>query len=175
MTTAIGPPTQLVLIGLVAVSSASLFFRAIVFFQREKRGVRSTYPTVWTVAQCRAIEQFRLATGLVLLSLWGTFLFVTPAIETRSTHHAVIVFVVLLLLMSNAWLLLLLPRNWETFGAMSRSFSIVLAFLVAWWLMTFTATGWLLAKASASPLPLHTFSGVYAVASPYCGSITAPT
>ena len=176
MTIDIDPSTQLVLIGLVAVSSASLFLRAIVFFQRQKQGVQSTYPSTWSMTQCRAIEQFRLIAGLVVLSLWGAFLFIAPAIANRWAHHAVIAFVILLLLISNAWLLLLLPRNWERFGAMSRSFSIVITFLVAWWALTFTATGWLLANASASPLPhLHTISGVYAAANPYCGSITAPT
>jgi hypothetical protein len=165
MTIEIDPPTQLVLIGLLAVSSASLFLRSIVFFRRDRRRIRSTYPSAWSLAQCRAIEQFRLVTGLALLSLWGLFLFVAPAIAMRWAHYAVIAFVVLLLLISNAWLLLLLPRNWERFGAMSRSFAIVITFLVIWWGMTFTATGWLLAKATTWPAPrLHTIFGVYATA-----------
>ena len=163
MTFEAGPPTQLVLIGLVAVSSASLFLRAIVFVHREKRGVQSNYPGAWSTIQRRAIEQVRQVVGLALLALWGTFLSVAPAIETRWPHYGVIVFVILLLLISNAWLLLLLPRNWEKFGAMSRSFSIVITFLVIWWGTTFTATGWLLVKAAA-PQPLHTINGSYAAA-----------
>jgi hypothetical protein len=161
MTIEISPPTQLVLIGLVAVTTASLFLRTIVFFRREKRGVRSTYPSAWTMTQCRAIEQFRLLVGLGLLSLWGTFFFIAPAIETSRANHVVIAFVVLLLLISNAWLLLILPRSWERFGAVSRSFSVAMTFLLIWWGITFTATGWLLAKAAATPR-LHTISGVYA-------------
>jgi hypothetical protein len=165
MTIEIDPSTQVVLIGLLAVSSASLLLRSIVFFRREKRGMRSTYPNAWSLAQCRAIEQLRMVTGLVLLSLWAIFLFVAPTIATRWAHCAVIAFVVLLLLISNAWLLLLLPRNWERVGAMSRSFAIVITFLVIWWTTAFTATGWLLAKASTWPTPsLHTISGVYAQA-----------
>lgn len=176
MTIEMDPPTQVVLIGLLAVSSASLVLRSIVFFRRDRRGVRSTYPSAWSLAQCRAIEQLRLVTGLTLLSLWVLFLFVAPTIATRLAHYAVIAFVILLLLISNAWLLLLLPRNWEKFGAMSRSFAIVITFLLIWWGTAFTATGWLLAKASTWPAPrLHTISGVYAAADPHCGSITAPT
>jgi hypothetical protein len=99
------------------------------------------------------------------LSLWGLFLFVAPTIATRWENYAVIAFLVLLLLISNAWLLLLLPRNWEGFGAMSRSFAIVITFLVIWWGLAFTAPGWLLAKATTWPAPqLHTISGVYAAA-----------
>ena len=157
----IDPPTQLVLVGLVAVFSASLFFRALVFIHRDKRGERSTFPNAWSKTQRRAIEQFRLLVGLVLLSLWGTFLFIAPAIDTRWPRYGVIALVILLLLISNAWLLLLLPRNWERLGAISRSFAIVITFLVVWWGMTFTATGWLLAKASAPPR-LHTIFGTYA-------------
>src|SRR5262245_20074542 len=116
MTFEVTPPTQLVLIGLVAVSSASLFLRAVVFVRSEKRRVQAIYPSAWTMIQRRVIEQFRQVIGLMLLAFWGTFLFVAPAIETRWPHYAVIGFVILLLLLSNAWLLLLLPRNWEKFG-----------------------------------------------------------
>jgi signal transduction histidine kinase len=165
MTIEIDTQTPVVLIGLLAVSSVSLFLRSIVFFRRDRRGIRSTYPSAWSLAQCRAIERLRLVTGLTLLSLWGLFLFVAPTIATRWENYAVIAFLVLLLLISNAWLLLLLPRNWEGFGAMSRSFAIVITFLVIWWGMAFTATGWLLAKATTWPAPqLHTISGVYAAA-----------
>ena len=161
MTIEIDPPTHLVLIGLLAVSSASLLLRAAVYFRRERQGGRSTYPSAWSLAQCRAIERFRLLIGLVLLSLWGTFLFTVPAIETKWPRYGVIAFVILLLFISNEWLLLLLPRNWEKFGALSRSFAIVVTFLAVWWGMTFTATGWLLAKAS-EPRRIHTIIGIYA-------------
>ncbi len=70
-------------------------------------------------------------------------------------------FLILLLLISNAWLLLLVPWNGQKFGTISRSFWITMTFLVVWWAVTFTATGWMFAKASASP-PLRSLSGVYA-------------
>jgi hypothetical protein len=174
MTIDIGPSAQLVLVGLVAVTSGSLFLRAMIFFRHERRGQRSIYPNAWTTIQCRAIEWFRQVVGLVLLAIWGAFIFVAPAIDIKWPHFGIISLLILLLLVSNAWLLLLLPRNWEKFGAMSRSFSIVITFLLLWWGMTFTATGWLLAKGSTSPR-LHTVLGVYAAADSYCGSITATT
>jgi hypothetical protein len=67
----LSPSTQLLLIGLLAVASASLFTRAIVFFYREKVGVRPIYPSAWSAAQCRALESFRLLVGLALIPLWG--------------------------------------------------------------------------------------------------------
>jgi hypothetical protein len=123
--------------------------------------VRATYPSAWSTIQRRAVELVRQVIGLALLALWGAFLFVAPAIETRLPYYGVIGFVILLLLISNAWLLLILPRSWEKFGAMSRSFSIMITFIVIWWSATFTATGWLLARAAA-PQPLHSISGSYA-------------
>jgi hypothetical protein len=75
--------------------------------------------------------------------------------------YAELISLVLLLLISNAWVLLLVPRNWEKFGAISRSFWITITFLAVWWGMIFTAAGWMFAKASESP-PLRSLSGVYA-------------
>ena len=57
----LSPSTQLLLVALVAVSSATLFTRALVFFYREKVGMRPIYPSAWSAAQCRALESFRLA------------------------------------------------------------------------------------------------------------------
>jgi hypothetical protein len=57
-------------------------------------------------------------------------------------------------------MLLLVPRNWQKFGTISRSFLITITFLIAWWLGTFTATEWMLVKVSEPPSDL--ISGVYA-------------
>ena len=155
--------TQFLLVGLLAVALAAFLTRAMVFFHREKAGVRPIFPSAWSVAQCRTLESFRLLVGFALISLWGSFLFIAPSVAAKSSAgcNLNVIFIILLLLISNAWVLLLIPRNWEKFGAMSRSFSITMTFLVIWWGATFTATGWMFAKASASPT-VHAISGVYA-------------
>src|ERR1039457_6232879 len=138
----LSPSTQLLLMGLVAVASAALFTRAIVFFHREKAGVRPIYPSAWSAAQCRALESFRLLVGLALIPLWGFFLFIAPSLPTNWPFgYLDVIFIIVLLLISNAWVLLLIPRNWEKFGAISRSFWITITFLVVWWGTIFTATG----------------------------------
>ena len=155
------PFTQFLLIGLLAVAFGALLTRAIVFFHREKAGVQPIYPTTWTTAQCRALEYFRLLVGFGLIPLWGSFLFVVPSMPTDSPFGNLdVMFLILLLLISNAWVLLLVPRNWQKFGAISRSFWITITFLVMWWGATFTATGWMLVKVSEPPSDL--FSGAYA-------------
>ena len=160
---ALSPLTQIILAGLLVGASASLLMRAVAFLGRERSGMRHVYPKTWSELQCRFLESFRLLVGLALMMLWGAFLSIVPTVQTKWSFgdELLVAFVILLLLKSNAWMLLLLPRNWEKFGALSRSFSIVITFLFVWWGVAFTATSWLFAMASVSP-QLHSVSGVYA-------------
>jgi len=160
---ALSPLTQIILAGLLVGASASLLMRAVAFLGRERSGMRHVYPKTWSELQCRFLESFRLLVGLALMMLWGAFLSIVPTVQTKWSFgdELSVALVILLLLISNAWMLLLLPRNWEKFGALSRSFSIVITFLFLWWGVAFTATSWLFAVASASS-QLHSVSGVYA-------------
>lgn len=159
---ALSPAAQFLVIGLLAVACIALVTRATIFFRREKAGVRPIYPTTWSAAQCRALEYFRLLVGLALIPLWGTFLVVAPSMRTDwHLGHLDLIFLILLLWISDAWVLLLIPRNWSKFGAISRSFPITIVFLVVWWGVTFSATGWMLVKASAPPSDMIT--GAYAL------------
>ena len=120
------PSTQFVLIGLLAVALAALLARAMAFFHRKKAGVRPIYPSGWSAAQCRALERLRLLVGLAIISLWGSFLFIAPSVAAKWSAGCNLngIFIIFLLLISNAWVLLLIPRNWGKFGAMSRSFGL---------------------------------------------------
>jgi hypothetical protein len=142
-----------ILISLVGVAFTVLVTRAAVFFYRERNGFQPVYPNGWSAAQCRALERFRLAVGVVLIPLWGFFLFIAPSVHTNwpTGYKLDVTFFIFLLFINNAWILLLLPRNWRKFGAISRSFWITFIFLVIWWAVTFTATGWMLLAAWTSP------------------------
>ena len=138
----LSPSIQLLLIGLLVVASAALLVRAMMFIRCEKVGVRPTYPKTWSAPQCRALERFRLLVGLGLIPLWGSFLLIAH----WPFEFWDVIFIIWLLLISNAWLVRLLDsRNWEKFGAISRSFWITITFLVVWWGVVFTATGWMFA------------------------------
>jgi hypothetical protein len=158
----LSPSTESFMIGVLIVAFGAFLTRAILFARREYAGIRPVYPSAWSAAQCRSLEYFRLLVGLALIPLWASFLFFALAMRTNwQSGFFGVFFLTLLLLISNAWLLLLVPRNWQKFGAISRSFWITMTFLVVWWGLTFTAAGWMFAKASASP-PLRSLSGVYA-------------
>jgi hypothetical protein len=152
---------QFIAIGLLSIAFLTLVTRAIIFFQREKTGAYPVYPSAWNKAQCQALEHFRLLVGLALIPLWAAFLYVYPSLRTDwASGHLHLFFFILLLWISNAWVLLLVPRNWQRFGAISRSFWIVIVFLTVWWGTVFTATAWMFVKASTTPSGL---SGPYAV------------
>jgi hypothetical protein len=156
------PSAQFLLIALLALACSVLVARAMIFFHREQTGVPPIYPATWSAAQCRTLEYFRLLVGLALIPLWGSFLFIAPSMRTDwRFEHLDVIFLILLLFISDAWVLLLIPRNWKKFGAISRSFWITITFLVVWWGATFTATEWMLVKLSTPPSDV--FSGAYAV------------
>src|ERR1700746_595596 len=133
--------------GLVALACSALLTRAMIFLYRKRAEPLPLYPSGWSAAQCRALEYFRLLIGLALVPLWGFFLAIAPTMRT-TRWHLDIIFLIFLLLISNAWIVLLSPQNWKKFGIVSRSFWIMIIFLVVWWGTMFTATGWMLVKAS---------------------------
>ena len=144
------------LVGFLSTGFAILLTRAIILFRRKRAGFHPIYPPTWNLVQCRALERFRLLVGLALIPLWVTFFCIASSIRTDWAYGHLGQFLFgLLLWISDAWVLLLVPRNWQTFGVISRSFWIVMAFLVVWWGTVFTATGWMLAKASTTPLGLY--------------------
>ena len=65
------PSNQIILVSLVVVVWSAFLARAAVFVRRERAGIQPLYPDSWKVAQCRVLEQFRLLTGVALISLWG--------------------------------------------------------------------------------------------------------
>ena len=154
---------QLLLIGLLAVVCSALLTRTMILFHREKGELQPIYPTGWSAAQCQALAYFRLLVGLAIIALWGSFLVIAPTMRTNWPFaYLDVIFLIFLVLVSNAWVLLLIPRNWKKFGAISRSFWIMITFLVGWWGAMFTAAGWMLVKASISPPLQNLSSSVYA-------------
>jgi len=154
---------QLLLIGLLAVVCSALLTRTMILFHREKGELQPIYPTGWTAAQCQALAYFRLLVGFAIIALWSSFLVIAPTMRTNWPFaYLDVIFLIFLVLVSNAWVLLLIPRNWKKFGAISRSFWIMITFLVGWWGAMFTAAGWMLVKASTSPPLQNLSSSVYA-------------
>jgi hypothetical protein len=154
---------QLGLLMLVVVLSAGFLMRTLVFFRLEIAGLRPLYPDSWNVAQCRALERFRLLIGLGLIPLWGVYLFIAPSMPANWSfgYLGQVISLIAMLSASYAWIVLLSARNWKRLDVFPRSFLVIIAFLVLWWGTAFSAIGWMLAEASTPP-PIRIFSGHYA-------------
>jgi len=144
---------QLGLLILVVVLSTGFLMRTLVFFRLEIAGRRPLYPDSWNVAQCRALERFRLLIGLGLIPLWGVYLFIAPSMSANWSfgYLGEVISLIAMLSVSYAWAVLLAARNWKRFDALPRSFLLIIAFLVLWWGTAFSAIGWMLAEASTPP------------------------
>jgi hypothetical protein len=167
----LGPSTQVLLISLLAVAWAAFLTRTGIFIRRKYARTQPFLPQVWGGAQRRALECFRLLAGFALLALWGSFLFLAPSMATNWPFgYLEVLSLIALLLLNDAWLLLITPRDWRWLGTFSRSFSVTIVFLFLWWASMITATGWLLAKASAAPPRISVPPvGVFAGSAVPCG------
>jgi len=155
--------TQFGLIGLVVVLWAGLWMKAKAFSRLESAGIRPLYPESWNVAQCRILERFRLLIGLGIIPLWAVYLFIVPSMPTNWLFgYLEVITLIPMLSISYAWTVLLAARNWKRLDALPQSFFLIIAFLVLWWTIAFSAIGWMLAEAS-TPRPIRIFSySVYA-------------
>ena len=140
--------TQLLLMTVLTVLSTAIVLRGFVFIQRKLAQVPHRYPSSWTPRQCHFAEQFRSVVGLLLGLLWVVLLFAAPLMPTGWPFGLIeILSVVVLLLLSHAWILLILPSDWEALGVLTRRFEGAMAILVLWWVLALSGTVWMLTKA----------------------------
>jgi hypothetical protein len=159
----LSPSTQVLLVGLLAAALAVILTRVAALLRGERAGIRPHYPSAWSAAQCQTLEYFRLVVGLGLIGLWGAFLIVAPSMPKNSPFGLLeTISLIMLLLISNAWILLLVPRNWQKLGAFPQSFWLTMIFLMVWWASVFAATGWLLASSSEKAPSFDLQTGVFA-------------
>lgn len=145
-------PTQVLLIGLLIVLIGSMFLRVSAVLWRTRTHIPQIYPQSWTAAQCQLMNRFRLVVGMTLCALWLAHLIAAPRMPTNWPFGFLeVVSIVVLLLLTNAWLILLLPRDWNLLGALTKRFLLTLMTLGIWWTLMFGGTAWLLAKASSVP------------------------
>ena len=146
--------TQIMLISLLLVLIGSTFLRAGAVFWRNQTQVPKLYPRSWTSAQCRLMDRFCLAVGVTLGAQWLAQLIAAPLMPTNWPFGFLeVVSVIVLLLLTNAWLILVLPRDWNLRSRFTKRFLATLTTLAIWWTLMFSGSAWLLAKASSVPPP----------------------
>jgi hypothetical protein len=131
----LSPVMQAVLVSLLAVFTAILVFRVVLFFRNQHAGLSYRYPGSWTDAQIKMFERLRLSIGGCLVIAWLTLLIAAPQLPVGwpfGFEEALLT--TGLLLLSNAWLLLLIRCNWENSTLGKCRFQIGFAVVALWWI-----------------------------------------
>jgi hypothetical protein len=159
----LSPLMQAVLVSSVAVLTAIVLFRFVLFFRNRFAGLAYRYPETWTSEQIRIFEWLRLSIGGCLGLTWITLLIAAPKLPVSwpfGFEQALLT--TALLLLTNGWLLLLIRRNWENSLLGKYRFQISLAAVVLWWIALFVGIlatiGWVSIPHAHLVLPLGTFA-----------------
>jgi hypothetical protein len=156
------PVTQAALIGSIVMLTGVVLIRAVAFLRGEYAGLPHRYPCGWTNDQTRVFERFRLWTGVVLAITWVVLELAAPRMpQSWPFGLEEIILTAGLLLLTNAWILLLMPSNWQTI-AQRLSFSTAMGLLACWWLIFLGGMLISIMLASSSPAGLTIPLGTYA-------------
>ena len=155
-------PSQVLLVSVLALLSAGVVLRTVVFVRRYLARVPHRYPSSWSQAQRGLFAQFRRAVGLSIGILWIAFIFTVPHMPSSwPIGYVEVGSATVLLLLTYAWLILVLPRDWPTQTWLMRRFGRMMSFVVVWWIFALCGTGWMIVRAStAAPSFLLTGTAV---------------
>jgi hypothetical protein len=145
--------TELVLISLLVVVWVAFLTRTVIFVRLELAGIGPLYPASWNPAQRKALENFRLLIGLVLIPTWAAYVLITRQTNTPFEYLEMLLLISMISI-CYAWTLLLAPRDLRMLDRFPRSFLLMFAFLLLWWGTAFSAVGWMLTRVSAPAAPL---------------------
>ena len=126
--------TQAALLSAIAFVAGAILIRAVTFFRRQYARVPHRYPGSWTGDQVALFERFRMMIGVAIVITWATLQIAAPRMPDAwpfGLEQTIIT--VGLLLLGYAWLLLLIPSNWEHTLLDKIGFSTTMSVLVLWW------------------------------------------
>jgi hypothetical protein len=127
-----------------------VFLRAAIviprYWSREHR-----YPAAWAPQQVKYLEIARSYVGMVLMVAWAFLLAASPFLPLRypfSQSSAVLLIV--LLVQTYAWLIMVIPQDWNNSPIARLKFGHVLGGVLLWW-VTFLGLTLYLIAAMAGP------------------------
>jgi|ERR1700730_13085866 len=136
----LSPLMQAVLLSGIAILTAIMLFRVVLFFRNQYAGLSYCYPGSWTNAQIKVFGRLRLSIGACLGITWLTLLIAAPQLPVSwpfGLEQALLT--TGLLLLTNGWLLLLVRLNWEKSLLGKYHFQIGFAVVVLWWIAGLSA------------------------------------
>jgi hypothetical protein len=133
------PATQVMLLISIAVLIGMTLTRVAILFRRQYSGIQHNYPISWTNNQSKLFEQVRMVIGIAVGMTWVVFGFAVPRMPQNWPFGlSEVILTIGLLLLSNAWLLLLIPSDWEHSVARKVRFKTIMSMLVGWWAILIT-------------------------------------
>jgi len=146
--------TQVVLSSLVTVLVGAALIRAGAVLYRKMMQIPLRYPRSWTSAERRLMDRFRLGIGVTLTAFWAAYFLTVPLMPTNWPFGFFeVLSIAVLLVLTNAWIMLLLPRDWGELGVLTARFAVTITALGLWWGLMFGGTAWMLATLASKPTP----------------------
>ena len=152
----LAPLTQAVLLTCMVILTGLVLFRVTVFFRRQFAGIPHRYPVSWTTDQANRFERFRMFIGVALVLTWAALQFAAPSMPVswpfglEETLEKIG-----LLLLTNAWLLLLIPTDWERTILGKLRFATTFGVLALWWIALLGAVLVTIVLATSRPVQLN--------------------
>jgi len=110
----LSPATQVGLRVCVAILVTMALIRVAVLFRRQHAQSPHRYPSSWTTEQVTVFERARVIIGVGLATTWAVLELASPRMpQSWPFGLAQMSLTVGLLLLTNAWLLLIVPSDWE--------------------------------------------------------------
>ena len=156
--------SQAVLVCAIAIALALALTRGMIALYRHQVAVPHRYPASWTPNQVRLLEHVRLSIGIALIAAWVCLLVSSPAMPRSEPFGLTqVVLTIALLLLTNAWVLLVMPLDWQHTFVGRMNFDRAVCFILLWWTVLLGASTFVILQSAteAAERPVHVI-GTYA-------------
>jgi hypothetical protein len=156
--------SQAALVCVVAIALGLALTRGMIALYRHQVAVPHQYPASWTSSQIRFLEHVRLSIGIALIAAWVCLLVSSPAMPQSAPFGLTeVVFTIVLLLLTNAWVLLVIPLDWQHTFVGRMNFDRAVCFILVWWSILLGGSVFVIVQSAteAAERPVYVF-GTYA-------------
>ena len=155
---------QAALVCAIAIALGLALIRGMIALYRHQVAVPHRYPASWTPSQIRFLEHVRLSIGIALIGAWVCLLVSSPAMPQSAPFGLTeMALTVALLLLTNAWVLLVIPLDWQHTFVGKMRFDRAVCFILLWWTILLGASMFAIVQSAteAAERPVYVI-GTYA-------------
>ena len=155
---------QAALVCAIALALGLALIRGMIALHRHQVAVPHRYPASWTSSQIRFLEHVRLSIGIALIGAWVCLLVSSPAMPQSAPFGLTeMALTVALLLLTNAWVLLVIPLDWQHTFVGRMKFDRAVCVILLWWTILLGASMFAIVQSAteAAERPVYVI-GTYA-------------